>query len=154
MKSAADLTQRIDYPNFPELDAIDLSLTDARTVITLQAMRSQGGFSIWPGLKQANWGRIYGSETSEHYAVGRLATACDVFPAKGKVIRFWSLCQEQAEVGGMGLYLDTKGPDGSPWMMTHFDLRQKPRLMWVRNGGEYWYDVSDPVKFWSLIRQA
>ncbi len=152
--NAAQLNQAKDYPNFPELSAIDLSLTDARTILTLQAIRTQGGFPIFPGLLQANWGRTRGSETSEHFAVGRLSTAGDVFPQRGHVMRFWTLCQGQELAGGIGLYLDTRR-NGQPWLMVHFDLRPRPRLMWVRDeAGNYWYDTINPIQFWGGIRTA
>ncbi len=152
--NAAQLNQQKDYPNFPELSAIDLSLTDARTILTLQAIRTQGGFPIFPGLQQSNWGRTWGSEKSEHFGVDRLSTAGDVFPARGHVMRFWTLCQEQAAVGGIGLYLDTRR-NGRPWLMVHLDLRPRPRMMWVRDeAGNYWSDNRNPIQFWGCVRSA
>lgn len=155
--NAAQLNQKQDYPNFPEFAqyGIDLSLTDAETILTLQEIRNQGRFAIFPGQYQTNWGRTTGSETSEHYAVGRLATAGDVFPARGKALKFWLLAQDQEDVGGLGLYLDTKGPDGMLWLMVHFDLRPGPREFWIRDvAGQYWIERLSPIQFWRNFRVA
>lgn len=157
--SAAQLDQAKDYPNFPEFVqyGIDLSLTDYRTIVVLQAIRNAGGFPIYPGPSQNNWGRTYGSKGSEHYAVGRLSTAGDVFPEKGKALRFWILAQGFEEIGGIGLYLDTKGIDGRPWIMAHYDLRvdrQPHRLLWVRDEtGNYWYESHNPIQFWKGMQK-
>ena len=64
MMKASDLSQD-QYQSFPEFAryGIDLSLTHADVVLTLQAIRAAGGFAIYPGPYQSNWGRSHGSET-------------------------------------------------------------------------------------------
>ena len=155
MNSADYLCHRTEYPNFPEFErhGIDLSLSHARTILELQAIRNLGGFPIYPGGYQDNWGRRHGSSTSEHYAVGRLATAGDVFPVRGHALEFWWLALKRPRIGGLGLYADTDGLDGSPWVMVHFDLRDRPRLLWVRDYHSYYYLHDDPRGFWRAFKK-
>jgi len=153
---ASELNFKEHYPNFPEFaeNGIDLSLTDARTITTLQTMRVVFGRAIWPGVYQANWGRAYGSETSEHYAGGgRLSTAGDVFPARGYALEFCLVAQQFPLVRGLGLYLDTDGPlDGKRMAMVHFDLRAtSERVFWVRRNRIYSTLYGAPDEFWKGV---
>ena len=153
---AASLNFEKDYPSFPEFAryGIDLSLTHADVVLTLQAIRTAGGFAVYPGPHQSNWGRSYGSETSRHYAIDRLSDAGDVFPARGHALDFWLIAQEFLKVGALGLYLDTRGIDGQPWVMVHFDLREYDRrVMWIRDG-DYVYLHNDPKAFWARLSRV
>ena len=156
--SADNLVFENDYPNFPEFAryGIDLSLTDSRTILVLQRARNIGRFSIFPGGYQDNWGRTGGSKTSEHYAVGRLSTAGDIFPARGKVLRLWIILQNIEWVGGLGLYLDVNGPDGQPWIMLHYDLRESKneRTFWIRDAYKYTLLHLNPDKFWHLFKHV
>lgn len=155
MNSADHLDFHREYPNFPEFQrhGIDLSLTHALTILELQAIRNKCGFPVYPGGYQSNWGRTYGSTTSEHYAVHRLATAGDVFPARGRVLCFWTHARNRLHVRGLGLYLDVNGPDGKPWVMVHFDLRDT-HLFWIRDNSNYTFWPHDPVNFWRLFYLA
>lgn len=157
MNTANELDFSIHYPNFPEFarNGIDLSLSAAETILVLQALRTRGGFPIWPGPQQANWGRAYGRKTSEHFALGRNATAGDVFPARGSALKFWTLAQTFPQIGGLGLYLDTDGLDGKPWIMVHYDLRASPRRHWIRNEwGAYIHRHDEPKEFWQLFKRT
>ncbi len=152
---ASRLVHFLDYPNFPEFRArgIDLSLTHADVILYLQRMRNIAGFPIYPGPYQENWGRKYGSTDSEHYAVNRLSRAGDVFARRGKALDLWLIALSFNRIKGIGLYADTKGVDGTPWPMLHFDLREGARLEWVRENGFYYYPTSHPREFWRIMKK-
>jgi len=152
---ASQLVHFLDYPNFPEFRArgIDLSLTHADVILYLQRMRNIAGFPIYPGPYQANWGRTYGSITSEHYAVHRLSRAGDVFGERGKALNLWLLFQSFEKIKGIGIYADTKGVDGTPWPMLHFDLRDGYRVMWAHDNDRYFYAHTCPREFWRVINK-
>lgn len=68
--------------------------------------------------------RFMGNKDTEHYAVGRRSTAGDVFCEGYPIINFVSLVSLRL-FNGIGIYLDTIGPDGLPWVMFHLDIRKK-----------------------------
>jgi len=51
---ASQLVQFVDYPNFTEFkkNNIDLSLTHANVLLTLQRIRGIAGFPIYPGHRR------------------------------------------------------------------------------------------------------
>ncbi len=132
MLAADRLDPRIDYPNFPEFErcGIDLGLVRAELILTLQHLRTCSGIPLTPSPVSGAWGRLEGSATSRHWAVGRLSDAGDIFPAKGRTLDCWLAAQGMGDIGGIGLYVDTRGPDGTPWPMMHIDLRPG-RLLWT-----------------------
>lgn len=67
--------------------------------------------------------RLYGKGTSQHYAIGRKSTASDVF-IEGIPFEIYSKILYSKLFTGIGIYLDTNGPDGLPWVMFHLDIRQ------------------------------
>lgn len=151
---ASKLIQSVHYPNFPEFEeaGIDLDLTDADTILALQEIRKQAGVPIYPGRKQDNWGRLDGSKTSQHYAGCFPSLAGDVFPARGFAIRTWIGAQNVSNVKALGLYLDTNGQDGKPWIMMHYDLRRQPtRIFWIRFRGKYIYLHNESSLFWKYL---
>jgi hypothetical protein len=150
---ASELKQS-NYPNFPEFKkwGIDLSNVDAALILALQSIRTTYGIPITPSPLQDAWSRTTGSKTSRHYAVGRLSDAGDVFPEREKILDLWLQVQELDYIGGIGLYVDTKGPDGKPWPMMHIDLRPN-RLLWtsdvVYKERKYYYFKQD--YFWEIV---
>jgi|GEM_PF-1339450 hypothetical protein len=149
---ASELKQS-DYPNFPEFKkwGIDLSDVDAALITTLQSIRTTYGIPITPSPLQEAWSRKKGS-TSRHYAVGRLSDAGDIFPQRERVLDLWLQIQQRGDIGGIGLYVDTKGVDGKPWPMMHIDLRPD-RLLWtsdiVYGERKYYYFKQD--YFWEIV---
>lgn len=151
---ASDLVFERDYPSFPEFArwGLPLDLVHADVLLELQAMRTDAGIPIWPSPVPGGWARTSGSSTSRHYAVGRLADAGDIFPQRGRLLELWVRAQERPNIGSLGLYSDTKGPDGKNWFMMHFDLRKGQRLFWVRELGTYYFLHSNPVGFWRAFK--
>lgn len=128
-----------------------LSLVHARVLQNLDTLRDRYGEPIHPSQHPDGWARQRGSVTSQHYAVGRLSTAADVFPA-GDVLACWLEALRMPEWGGIGLYLDTKLNAAQPGAMMHLDLRTGPRRLWVRNEiGEYIYHHDSPKRFWDTL---
>ena len=152
-RPGSDLSQE-DYPSFPEFRSyqIPLTLVSAELILVLQQLRTDSGIPIIPSPVHAGWARIDGSPDSRHYAVGRLSDAGDIFPARGRAFDCWLLAQEISRIGALGLYGDTRGPDGRPWTMMHIDLRPRPRLFWIREDGKYYYLHRDPVSYWRAFK--
>ena len=153
---ASHLTLNSDFPHFPELIDYDipLELIDSRVITTLQQMRYALGHPIHPSPLRDAWARLDGKPTSQHYAVGRLSKAGDIFPARGRLMACWLVAQQITDVRGLGLYSDTNGPDGDPWPMMHFDLRNVKRVFWVREGGQYFtLNGVEDRDFWRVVRQ-
>lgn len=93
--------------------------------------------------------RFKGSDTSQHF-VGpkdnliRKSTASDVF-CEGSPFANYSVILASGLFNGIGVYLDTKGPDGKPWVMFHLDIRKHgfndlTPLIWIVE------KVFDPIK--------
>lgn len=151
--NATKLNQKKDYPNFPEFKEfnIPLKFIHKDLIITLQKLRNLSSIPITPSPISAGWARLNGSSTSRHYAVNRLSDAGDIFPARGKLMTCWTHAQAMPNIGGLGLYSDTKGVDGYSHLMLHIDLRSHPRVYWVRENGRYWYLHSNPREFWRAV---
>lgn len=129
--SELDFDREVFHFSQHEFPAETLDNVSADLVFALDKLRDQFGDVIHPSPLAAGWYRKDGSSTSRHYAVGRLSDAGDVFP-QGDVLRAWVVAQSIPEIGGIGLYFDTNGPNGEPWPMMHIDLRPQ-RLLWARH---------------------
>jgi len=143
------------YHNFPEFAeyGIPLELVSASLLVTLQGIRDKTGIPITPSPVHDGWARTDGSKTSRHYAVGRLSDAGDVFAARGRGLDLWLRLIETSNIGAIGLYADTNGPDGSPWLMIHLDLRSaRQKVLWVRDE-RYVYFHQDRVDFWRVVSE-
>ena len=144
-------------PDFPEFTryGIPLELVSAELLVVLQRLRGLSGAPIIPSPDPRGWARLDGPATSRHYAVGRLSDAGDVFPARSWLREVWACAMDIREVGGLGVYACTRGPDGASWPMLHLDLRPRygePRVLWARDvRGAYWYRSSSPREFWRVF---
>ncbi len=150
---ASKLTYKQDYPDFPEFAeyGIPLNHIKADLITTLQSIRTETGIPIYPGPLKSEWARFDGSKTSRHYAVDRLSDAGDIFPVRSRVLELWVRLQAIPNIGAIGLYADTDGPDGLPWPMVHFDLRNaRQKVLWARDG-EYFYLPQDRIEFWRIV---
>jgi len=141
------------YHSFPEFAdyGLPLELISASLLVTLQTVRTRTGIPIIPSPLPAGWARTSGSVTSRHYAVGRLSDAADVFPVKGRCLELWLRLLETSNIGAVGIYADTSGPDGTPWPLIHFDLREtRQKVLWARDG-DYFYFPQARIDFWRVI---
>jgi hypothetical protein len=86
---------------------------------------------------------------SRHSTQGgtRLSDATDFFiPSHTtSIIRILQVAQRMPEIGGIGLYFDTR-----PSVMMHIDCRPE-RLEWVRIAGEYIYLHRDAAMYYAEI---
>lgn len=131
-----------------------LEFTDAALVRAIDRFRAQLGHGVVPSPVTAGWVREGGSRGSQHY-IGqvtiedgeaqsqRLSTAGDVFPACD-IRQALLIALGMPEFCGIGVYLDTNGPSGTPQPMMHLDLRPGRRQLWMRYQGEYIYPERGP----------
>ena len=133
----------------------DITLANPQLFINLNQTRITLNKSIHPSPVEGSLARLYGRKTSAHYAVGKLSTGVDVF-IEGIPLRNFNTLIRQNLFTGIGIYLDTNGPDGKPWVMFHLDMRPIP-LIWFaeknikKSGWVYTYE-SDRVDFWKKFR--
>ena len=155
MQTPASTLTSADYPNFPELKKIDLSKVDAALIHQLQFLRKRSGVPLIPSPAHGAWSRTWGSHGSRHYAVDRLSDAGDLFPERDRLMEVWLYAVQMQEFGGIGLYFDTKGPDGKLWPMIHLDLRPG-RLFWAchLDDGVRRYEYFPAGRFWEVITEG
>ena len=141
---------------FPE----NTSFAKPELFYRLNTLRKLIDRKIFPSPAQGALARMTGSPSSQHYAVDRLSTACDVFCEGTPIQNFFDIIASKLFTG-IGLYLDTKGVDGLPWAMTHLDIRHinAPRLLpviWIAakvNGENIYYYPQDNPEDWSLLKR-
>lgn len=124
---------------------------------------------MFPSPVSGALARFGGSETSQHYVgpkndIQRKATGCDVF-CEGVPFETYTILLASKLFNGIGIYLDTNGPDGMPWVMFHLDMRFKGfteilPLIWIVKKewdttkhelvDKYRYYQSIP-NYWSLL---
>ena len=152
MQIPACTLKQSDYLNFPELEEIDLSRVDRKLILGIQALRTLSRIPMIPSPVEGAWSRVEGSVNSRHYAIDRLSDAGDLFPARDRLMDVWLYAVQMPELGGIGVYFDTDGIDGSPWPMIHLDLRPT-RLLWAcyELGGERIYEYFPAKEFWNVI---
>lgn len=127
-----------------------LEFTDANTLRAINKFREKLGHGVSPSPLTAGWVREGGSQTSQHY-IGpihldedgepqsqRLSTAGDLFPYCD-IRQAFMVALGIPELGGIGIYLDTKGLKGTPQPMVHLDTRPGRRQIWMRYEGRYIY---------------
>lgn len=132
-------------------------------IYTLNQFRTRLGERIFPSPAEGAFVRFTGSKTSQHY-VGpkdqpiRKSTAIDFF-AEGTPIEIYSALLNQFLVKGIGVYLDTTGIDGKPWVMFHMDIREKGfksfPLIWFckkENGNNKYYYPQSQAEHWKFLR--
>jgi hypothetical protein len=153
---ASELIFEHHYPNFPEFKSfgINLQYMDAGLILAIQELRLISGISIIPSPVISGWYRFTGRTTSTHYAVNRLSNAGDIFPRRGRIMETWLRAQYISKFNGFGIYLDTNGPDGKPWMMLHLDTRPGHRFFWIRDNDIYFNLHLNPAHFWKRLAKA
>ena len=136
---------------------------DESLIYSLDSFRNQTKKPIYPSPIKGALARFDGSETSQHFAIKRKSTAIDFF-CEGFQMEVFLLLYKSALFTGIGMYLDTTGPDGKAWIMFHADIRKSKQtvaLFWIVKK-EY-----DPIKdalinkyyypqykneYWSLLK--
>ena len=132
-------------------------------IYTLDQFRLRLGEKIYPSPAEGAFVRFNGSENSQHY-VGqekspiRKSTAIDIFP-EGIPINVFLGLMNLFFVKGIGIYLDTTGIDGKPWIMFHMDIREKGfksyPLIWFcvkENGKNSYYYPQNNSEYWSFLK--
>ncbi len=97
---------------------------DPELMYALGALRELLGNRMFPSPVPGALARDYGSKTSQHYAIGRKSTASDQF-IEGVPFEIYSKILHSGLFTGIGIYLDTAGPDVKPWVMFHLDIRKR-----------------------------
>lgn len=127
-------------------------------IYNLDSLRLLYGQKMRPSPASGALARLYGSEYSQHYAVDRLSTAVDWFP-EGLPIDMLFTIIVHGKFKGIGIYFDTLGPDGLPWVMFHGDIRTKGAnslkpVIWlvhkVDGKNKYTYIHENPMN-WKLL---
>ena len=99
-------------------------LAEPALIYSLSKLRKILGSKMYPSPTPGALARSNGSKTSQHYAVDRLSTASDVF-IEGAPFEIFSKIMYSKLFTGIGIYRNTKGPDGKPWVMFHLDIRKR-----------------------------
>ncbi len=97
---------------------------DPKLIYSLGKLRELLDMRMFPSPVSGALARQKGSKTSQHYAVNRLSTASDVF-IEGIPFAILTKVLFSNLFTGVGIYLDTRGPDGKPWVMFHLDIRKR-----------------------------
>jgi len=142
---------------------------DPQLIYNLGVIRKFTQRKIRPSPVEGALARFNGSEKSQHY-VGpkdspiRKSTASDIF-CEGIPIATYTSILASGLFNGIGIYLDTIGPDGTPWVMFHVDIRKEgfnrnSPLIWIakkvqnvrthKRVTKYRYPQADN-KYWSLL---
>lgn len=132
---------------------------DPALMYSLGNFRKLSGCRMFPSPVSGALARFYGSSKSQHYAVDRKSTASDMF-IEGVPFDILSKLLHSNLFIGIGIYLDTKGPDGLPWVMFHLDIRPIPTpVIWITTkvcneagifSDEYTYPKKDNTH-WRLL---
>ena len=140
-----------ENPKFAEPKLI-YSLSQAREILSEK---------FFPSRATGALARFSGSSSSQHYSVSQLSRACDVF-IEGKPIQNYLCLLSTGLFNGIGIYLDTSGNDGRPWIMFHLDIRRigfKPNIPFVwfstrtHNKNHYFYPQVKP-EYWKLLQDG
>ena len=123
-----------------------------------------GNNQILPSPVSGALARISGSHNSRHYIGSsftnpeRKSTAVDIF-CEGIPFENYQILLASRLFKGIGVYLDTIGPDGKPWVMFHIDQRAKGYsdqfpMIWVVEKIDHINKYRYPQKqfrFWKLF---
>jgi hypothetical protein len=149
--------------NFKPYEFIDdTDMVEPELIYSMDSLRNRAKNRIFPSPVRGSMVRFDGSETSQHYAVGRLSTAIDIFCEGYPMVSFIEILNTK-NFNGIGVYVDTNGPDGKPWTMFHIDIRKRGfddthPLIWVsrveivnRKKKRKYYYPQTHSQYWSLL---
>lgn len=119
----------------------DTELLNPFALQALDKLRELYGKPIYPSPVKGAVVRFGGNPKSQHYVgedknhIIRHSKAIDIFPT-GVPIEFLTYVLNSGLFSGIGMYLDTTGIDGKPWVMFHLDIRNKGfkpgvSLVWI-----------------------
>ena len=142
---------------------------EPQLIHSLSILRRSTRKKMRPSPVKGALARFKESKTSQHY-VGpkdnpiRKSTASDTF-SEGVPVSTYSHILYSHLFMGIGIYLETNGPDGLPWIMFHVDIRPKgidykSPLIWIvekvynakkdKEIDAYRYPQTDS-KYWKLL---
>lgn len=159
----------IDWKTVYKLSAREFSEdpnehAEPKLIYSLGFLRKLTNEKMFPSPAPGALARMEGRNSSQHFAVGRKSTASDVFCEGIPIANVFSILSSKW-FNGVGIYIDTIGPDGLPWIMFHLDLRPigfdtETPLIWItekeydfkkgKTVTKYRYPQSDP-KYWKLL---
>ena len=125
-------------------------------ILGLNAFRARYGKPVYPSKALGALARFDGSKTSQHYSINRKSTAVDFF-CEGTAIEAFIMLLNSRVFTGIGIYLDTNGNDGMPWVMFHGDTRRAhaaiPKIWIVERieGKDYYRYPQRISQYWKLL---
>jgi len=159
--------KEINHFSAEEFSEDPTHLAEPELIISLDQFRSVINKRIFPSPVKGALARIGGSPASQHYIGNSLrqpvrkTTAVDIF-CEGIPLENYQTLLSLNLFNGVGIYLDTTGPDGLPWIMFHVDIRplgfnkQFP-LIWftkkTQNKNQYFYPQNQPTN-WNLFNDS
>lgn len=146
--------------NFPEDPD---KFAEPELIYRLNAFRIKLASYIFPSPVKGALARFDGGTSRHTVKEGRKSIAVDVF-CTGVPFQIYSLALSLHLFNGIGIYLNTTGPDGRDWVMFHFDIRKKGfdygiPLIWIvekiiikgKPVDKYRYPQYEP-KYWKLLQ--
>ncbi len=147
---------RLRYFDRNEFPGDVLDHMEALIILLLNKLRNglPAGYSIYPSpVERAHVRQEESSSRHSTMCGKRLSDATDFFMCWEHIFLAWQEAQRIVEIGGIGLYLDTRYQSKTMPMM-HIDARDE-RLLWVSIQKEkeriYVYHHIDPIKFHAVI---
>lgn len=135
---------------------------DPMLIYNLSDLRRLSNERIYPSPVSGALARFNGSETSQHYVGSkddpvRKSTGIDIF-MEGTPFSNYSFILHSRLFTGIGIYLDTTGPDGLNWIMFHLDMRpfkSNLPLIWIATKEEsgstkYHYPLNN-IQNWTKL---
>ena len=149
----------------------DADNLDVNVILGLDSLRSQLKERIHVSNVKGAVARYGGSQTSQHYvgvdsfSIVRKSTAVDVFIEGIPFLNAIGIIKAELFTG-IGIYVNTTGMDGEPWLMFHLDQRKDRSvtdpLVWIANKvydstkkkwvTKYHYPQRD-ASLWSLLQK-
>jgi len=139
-------------------------------IYSLGKFRKLNKSCMYPSPVRGALARFSGSKTSQHFvgsAIVRKSTASDIF-IENSAFKNYTNILSSGLFNGIGIYLDTVGPDGLPWILFHLDIRPNTSktptpLIWIvikeysevrkKVVNRYLYPQTN-FKYWSLLNDS
>lgn len=132
---------------------------DPELIYRLNFYRIKSKCIIKPSPITGALARFDGGDSQHTVKDNQLSKASDIFQ-EGVPFQNYSLLLSMRLFNGIGVYLDTDGPDGFPWIMFHVDIRNigydygNP-LIWIvtrtHKKNNYFYPQYEP-QHWKLFQ--
>lgn len=129
----------------------ELHRLDPEVVYRLQRLRHIIGRRIYPSPAEGAIARFDdGAKYSQHYAVGRMSTAIDVF-CEGDPLDNFIAAVGSRLFNGIGIYPYTVFRNRN-WVMLHLDTRLGGPVYWARDSLMQYHNSGERM-FWSVLRR-